>query len=117
MPPSPAFARNNAALWSGLLNARREAYGFLETACVSVPLVAIPLSNARNAYVREVNVLSDALADGCVLNEAHGLPVPVTWHLEQWVDQCKALETVIGLEKEALSHIEVALKQLTDSVQ
>jgi len=40
------------------------------------------------------------------------VPTPPTWHLEQWVDQCKALEAVIALEKEALSHIEIALKQL-----
>ncbi|NLF39656.1 hypothetical protein GX586_09440 [bacterium] len=112
MPPAPAFARNNAALWAGLRDMRRETYAFLDTACARIPIVAIPLSNARNAYVKEVNILGDALADGRVLRLVNGVPTPPTWHLEQWVDQCKALEAVIALEKEALSHIEIALKQL-----
>ncbi len=111
--PTHHFARQNEALWLALRDSRRDTYRYLDAVMRRMPKLAAPLDQARTIYVKQVNMLNHALADGLVLGVKDGVALPMGWSPGKCKKQIDVLKRLNKMDEAALSHVRFALEQLS----
>ena len=110
--PTLEFAQQNQLLWIALRDNLRKSYRFLDMTMTVAPEVNIPLNEARGLYLKGVDLMNLAYADGFVLEKKEDVIYPIDWIGEKSKKQIQTLEKVENIINEASQHIKLAVKQL-----
>lgn len=110
--PELEFAYQNQLLWIALRDNLRKSYKFSDMAMMVAPELVAPLNQARGLYLKAVDLMNLAYADGYVLERKEVVIYPIDWLGEKSKKQIQTLEEVEKIINEASQHIKLAVKQL-----
>ena len=110
--PSPNKASVNRSLWSTMTDGRADALLFVNHLIKAVPIISIPMTEARDILERELTVLRSAQNNGYILNHDGARYLPTRYEPAFFNRQVEVMTQIAELDTRLLLHLASALKTL-----
>ncbi|MBR4820979.1 hypothetical protein IKZ70_03845, partial [bacterium] len=110
--PEPKKAGVNRSLWNTMIDGRSDALLFVNHLIKAVPIISIPMTEAKEILERELTVARSALNNGYVLGYDNSRYQPTKFDQSSFMRQIDAMHQIAEQDRLLLTHLETALQTL-----
>ena len=110
--PEPKKAGVNRSLWNTMIDGRSDALLFVNHLIKAVPIISIPMTEAKEILERELTVARSALNNGYVLGYDNSRYQPTKFDQSSFMRQIDAMRQIAEQDRLLLTHLETALQTL-----
>lgn len=110
--PEPKKASVNRSLWNTMIDGRSDALLFVNHLIKAVPIISIPMGEAKNILERELTIARSALNNGYVLGYDGSRYQPTKFDQGSFLRQIDAMRQIAEQDRLLLTHLETALETL-----
>ena len=110
--PEPTKASVNRSLWNTMIDGRSDALVFINHLIKAVPIISIPMTEAKEVLERELTIARSALNNGYVLGYGDSRYQPSKFDQSSFARQIDAMRQIAEQDRILLNHLETALQTL-----
>lgn len=110
--PEPKKASVNRSLWNTMIDGRSDALTFVNHLTKAVPIISIPMAEAKEILERELTIARSALNNGYVLGYENSRYQPTKFDQSSFMSQIDAMRQIAEQDRLLLTHLETALQTL-----
>ena len=110
--PEPSKASVNRSLWNTMIDGRSDALLFVNHLIKAVPMISIPMTEAKDVLERELTIARSALNNGYVLGYDNSRYQPTKFDQGSFLKQIDAMRQIAEQDRLLLTHLETALATL-----
>ena len=110
--PEPTKASVNRSLWNTMIDGRSDALVFINHLIKAVPIISIPMTEAKEVLERELTIARSALNNGYVLGYGDSRYQPSKFDQSSFARQIDAMRQIAEQDRLFLNHLETALQTL-----
>ena len=110
--PEPSKASVNRSLWNTMIDGRSDALLFVNHLIKAVPMISIPMTEAKDVLERELTIARSALNNGYVLGYDNSRYQPTKFDQGSYMRQIDAMRQIAEQDRLLLTHLETALATL-----
>lgn len=110
--PEPTKASVNRSLWNTMIDGRSDALVFINHLIKAVPIISIPMTEAKEVLERELTIARSALNNGYVLGYGDSRYQPSKFDQSSFARQIDAMRQIAEQDRLLLNHLETALQTL-----
>lgn len=112
LPPTKK-ASANRSLWNTMIDGRSDALIFVNHLTKAVPMISIPMTEAKGILERELTIARSALNNGSILGYDGSRYQPTRFDPASFSRQIDAMRQIAELDNLLITHLETALQSLS----
>lgn len=110
--PDPKKAKINRSMWNTMVDGRSDALLFVNHLIKAVPIISIPMTEAKEILERQLTIARSALNNGYVLGYENSRYQPTKFDPASYMRQIDAMRQIAEQDRLLLTHLETALETL-----